>query len=319
MDIRKIEAFAKVFEHKSFSKAGKSLYLSQPTISAHVASLEQELGVILFDRIGRTVVPTCAGEILYMHAQRIFDASELALSEIRKLQERVTGKLDVGGSTIPANYILPEYLAEFWRMYPEVVMDLRVGDSEEIISAVRDNSLMLGVVGNLHESTDLVFEPIVQDCLVLVMAPHLSEKYARLESAEFLRAVPWVMREEGSGTREAMERSLAKFHLPIQTLNVSIIVRNAASMARCARAGMGAAITSAITVTDSVQDGSLVTVDLPGLNMDRSFYVVYNKRRSLFPAALKLIEYLKSNIRPFVPGLAGANRLEHASSSRISL
>lgn len=64
-------------------------------------------------------------------------------------------------------------------------MDLRVGDSEEIISAVRDNSLMLGVVGNMHESTDHVFEPIVQDCLVLVMAPHLSEKYARLESAEF--------------------------------------------------------------------------------------------------------------------------------------
>ena len=81
MDVRKIEAFAKVFEHKSFSKAGKSLYLSQPTISAHVAALEQELGVILFDRIGRTVVPTCAGEILYVHAQRIFDEHMAGIGE----------------------------------------------------------------------------------------------------------------------------------------------------------------------------------------------------------------------------------------------
>ncbi len=299
MDVRKIEAFAKVFEHKSFSKAGKSLYLSQPTISAHVAALEQELVVILFDRIGRTVVPTCAGEILYVHAQRIFDASELALSEIRKLQERITGKLDIGGSTIPANYILPEYLADFWRLYPEVVMDLRVGDSEEIITAVRDNSLMLGVVGTKCDIADLVFEPIVQDCLALVMAPRVYERHAHLATDAFLRSVPWVLREEGSGTRDAMERSLARFQIPMQALTPSITVRNAGATVRCVRAGMGAAITSAITVTDSLQDGSLVSIDLPGLRMERSFYVVHNRRRSLFPAALKLIDYLKSSIQPF--------------------
>ena len=91
MDIRKIEAFSKVYEHSSFSKAGKALYLSQPTISAHVASLEQELEVQLFDRIGRSVVPTKAGEVLYRHAQKIFEASELAISELRKLQDRITG------------------------------------------------------------------------------------------------------------------------------------------------------------------------------------------------------------------------------------
>lgn len=315
MDIRKIEAFAKVYEHKSFSKAGKSLYLSQPTISAHVAALEQELGVTLFDRIGRSVVPTCAGEILYVHAQRIFDASELALSEIRKLQERITGKLDIGGSTIPANYLLPDYLADFWRLHPEVVMDLRVGDSEEIITAVRDNTLMLGVVGTKCDAADLVFDPIVQDCLVLVMAPRVHANYAHLPTDEFLRSVPWILREEGSGTRDAMERSLSRFQISVQALGASITVRNAGAMARCVRAGMGAAITSALTVADSLRDGSLVSIELPGLRMERFFYVVHNKRRSLFPAALKLIAYLKSSMQPLAKASFVSAVVEHASNS----
>jgi DNA-binding transcriptional LysR family regulator len=182
MDIRKIEAFSKVYEHCSFSKAGKSLYLSQPTISAHVASLEQELEVQLFDRIGRSVVPTKAGEVLYLHARKIFEASELAISELRKLQDRITGKLDIGGSTIPANYIMPEILAKFWKKYPEVIMDLRIGDSEDIVTQVRDNALMLGVVGAVFDSPDLHYEKIASDSLVLVMTPQLYRKSSQSAS-----------------------------------------------------------------------------------------------------------------------------------------
>lgn len=299
MDIRKIEAFSKVFEHCSFSKAGKALYLSQPTISAHVAALEQELEVQLFDRIGRTVVPTKAGEVLYHHAQKIFEASELAITELRKLQDRITGKLDLGGSTIPANYIMPEILAKFWQKYPEVIMDLRIGDSEDIVNQIRDNSLMLGVVGAIFEGQDLHFEPIVRDALVLVMTPGLYAKYRHLGVEELLRSLPWVLREEGSGTRLAMATSLAKFGIDIHSLRAVIVVRNAGAMARCVSAGMGAAITSAITVNAELESGSLISVDLPELKMERSFYVAFNRKRSLFPAAIKLIEYLKTNAQNF--------------------
>ncbi|WP_028576608.1 selenium metabolism-associated LysR family transcriptional regulator [Desulfomicrobium escambiense] len=295
MDIRKIEAFSKVYENRSFSRAGKELYLSQPTISAHVASLEQELEVQLFDRIGRTVVPTKAGDVLYQHAKRIFEASELAISEIRKLQDRITGKLDLGGSTIPANYILPPLLAGFWQTYPEVIMDLHIADSEDIVSRVRDNALMLGVVGGHFESPDLHFEPIATDSLVLVMTPALRDRTAHLPPEELLRSLPWVMREEGSGTRMAMAASLAGFSIDVNSLRTVMMVRNAGAMARCLSAGMGAAITSAITVGPELRTGRLVALDLPGLQMERSFYVVFNTKRSLFPAALKLIEYLKNN------------------------
>lgn len=295
MDIRKIEAFSKVYEHSSFSKAGKALYLSQPTISAHVASLEQELEIQLFDRIGRSVVPTKAGEVLYRHAQRIFEASELAISELRKLQDRITGKLDIGGSTIPANYIMPDILAKFWKQYPEVVMDLRIGDSEDIVTQVRENALMLGVVGAIFDSAELQYEKIATDSLVLVMTPDMYAAHQTLPVEELLRALPWVLREEGSGTRVAMVESLTRFGLDINALRGVIIVRNAGAMAKCLAAGMGASITSAVTVHDELASGALVAVDLPGLQLERSFYVVYNKKRSLFPAAIRLIEFLKSN------------------------
>lgn len=294
MDIRKIEAFTKVYEHSSFSRAGKALYLSQPTISAHVASLEQELGVLLFDRIGRTVVPTKAGEILYMHALRIFDAADLALSEIHTLQERFTGRLDIGGSTIPANYILPERLASFWKMFPEVVLDLRVGDSEEIITAVRDNILMIGIVGGVLNTPELVYEPMFQDTLVLVMTPELQQRIVRCDTDTFLRSLPWVMREEGSGTRLAMASGLARLGIDVRALKATITVRNASVMSRCIQSGMGAAVTSSLTVQDSLDDGRLVAVNVPGLRLERCFYIVHNKRRTLFPAAVKLIEFLSS-------------------------
>lgn len=295
MDIRKIEAFSKVYENRSFSRAGKVLYLSQPTISAHVAALEQELEVQLFDRIGRTVVPTKAGDVLYRHARKIFEASELALSEIRRLQDRITGRLDIGGSTIPANYILPPLLARFWREYPEVVMDLRVSDSEEIVGQVRDNSLMLGVVGARYETADLQFVPIVGDSLVFVMTPELRERFRKMATEDILRNVPWVMREDGSGTRMAMSTSLARLGIDMASLRTVIMVRNAGAMARCLSSGMGAAITSRITVEPELQSGTLVTLDLPELRMERSFYVVFNAKRSLFPAALKLVDYLRIN------------------------
>jgi DNA-binding transcriptional LysR family regulator len=286
MDIRKLEAFAKVFEHRSFSKAGKALYLSQPTISAHVAFLEKELGVSLFDRIGRLVVPTKAGELLYTHARKIFDISDQAISEIHCLQSRVTGRLELGGSTIPANYILPGYLAQFWRKYPEVTIELQIGDSEEIVAQVQESRLMLGVVGGTFGGPDLEY-----------VTPELRAEYADETPEQLVRKLPWVMREEGSGTRAAMETALARQGLSTQELQMSILVRNAGAMARCLEAGMGAGITSAVTVREALRAGRLTAVTWPGLHMERSFYVVFHKKRSLFPAAAQLIEFLKTTAK----------------------
>lgn len=292
MDIHKIIAFAKVYELRSFSKAGKELYLSQPTISAHVAALESELEVLLFDRIGRSVVPTKAGHILYRHAQSMFAAVHLAKAEIRQLQDRVAGEVDLGGSSIPAHYLLPEFLAWFHARYPEVVVDLRIGDSAEMMEAVQEGALTVAVVGSPPSSPDLRAVPLLCDDVALVMSPELAKRFEKLAGAELFRALPWVVREVGSGTRRVMEQALSALGLSWQDIRPVAVVRQASIMARCLEAGMGAGMTSTLTVRESLDQGRLVRVAVPEVVVERQFYLVHHAKQTLFPAAYRLMEEL---------------------------
>lgn len=301
MDIRRLEAFRKVYELGSFSKAGQDLFLSQPTISAHVLSLEQELGTQLFDRLGRTILPTQAGNILYRHVLQVFSAIESASAEISLLQQRVAGEIFIGGSTIPATYLLPQRLAEFTRRYPEVRVRLTVGDSQEIITAVQEGALSLGVVGDNVSDPDLVFTTLLEDELVVAASTKLPgiqalmEKGAPTIPADQVREWPWVLREPGSGTRKALEKALAAIGLDIRFLNVAIEARSHEAVVQCALHGLGLCVTSKLAVGPCLAKGDLVAVDVPGLVMQRSFSVVRHARRHVFPAMRYFIEYLTDN------------------------
>ena len=168
MDIRRLEAFSKVYELSSFSKAGEELFLSQPTISAHVSSLEEELGVRLFDRLGRTIVATKAGDILYRHACEAFRSLENAQAEIDLLQNSVGGELVVGASTIPGHYFLPQAISGFLNLHPAVKAVLCIEDSAEIVRKVGSGEVGVGVVGAKYESSALTFEELFTDELVVI-------------------------------------------------------------------------------------------------------------------------------------------------------
>ena len=159
MDIRRLQAFSKVYELRSFSRAGEELMLSQPTISAHVLALEEELGAQLFDRLGRSVLPTQAGEVLFRYAQSVFTELEHARSDILALSRRVAGELVIGGSTIPAHYILPRLLARYLATYPEVHLELQSGDTQEVTAMVLEGLIHIGVVGRGHEPSGSDLSP----------------------------------------------------------------------------------------------------------------------------------------------------------------
>ena len=300
MDIRRLEAFRKVYELGSFSKAGQELFLSQPTISAHILSLEQELGAHLFDRLGRTIMATQAGEVLYGYALEVFASLDAATAEIRLLQKKVAGELLIGGSTIPATYILPKRLARFSGMYPEVRVRLTVGDSQEIIDAVRNGSLSLGLVGAGAPDPELVFTPLVHDDLLIVCSPKLPGFQALMEKSvpavapEELPAWPWVMREHGSGTRRALELALADMGLDIRSLAPVIEARSHEAVVQCAVHGLGLCVASRMAVAPYLPRGELVVVDVHGLSMPRSFQLVRHAKRHIFPAMRFFTEFLTS-------------------------
>jgi DNA-binding transcriptional LysR family regulator len=293
MDLRRLQAFSKVYELKSFSKAGQDLFLSQPTISAHIATLEEELGIPLFDRVGRGILATQAGEILYVHAQEIFRAVEHAHAEIQLLMDKVAGDLPLGGSTIPANYLLPFLLAEFSRDCPAVKVTLSVGDSAEIMEQILSGKLIVGVVGAREEHRELVYLPMLRDELVIVAPQGKIPSGTVITEPDQLLALPWVLREKGSGTRKAMEEAFSGMGIDLRDLKTVIQVQSTDAVLRCVQAGLGLSVTSRLAASRDLEHGDMSVVEVRGLELNRYFFAVYHKQRSFFPAATRFIDFLK--------------------------
>src|SRR5499425_1908623 len=147
MDLRQLEIFAKVAEFKSFSKAAQALRLTQPTISEHIRTLEQELGVRLLDRLGRGAEVTRAGQLLLSHALRMLQLQREALQAMDSFQGRLAGDLHVAASTIPGEYILPALIGRFKEKFPDIAITLLVGDSRGVVDWVVDGRAEVAVVG----------------------------------------------------------------------------------------------------------------------------------------------------------------------------
>lgn len=283
MDFRKLQAFAKVYEMRSFSRAGEDLFLSQPTVSAHVASLEEELGVRLFDRLGRSVLPTQAAEVLYAAAHDVFTRLDGAVAEVRLLQDRVVGDLTVGGSTIPTHYILPELLAGFVRRHPDVRVHLVAGDSGGIVSQVASGRLAMGLVGADPEMPELEAVPVRDDELLVIGPAELIGQGG--DPLRVLRAKPWVMREPGSGTRKAFEAVLPALGLNLRELRVVAWVESTEAVLRCARAGLGLGVVSRLAAAEGLERREFAALEGLPVHLDRRFYLVTRKGRTLSPAA----------------------------------
>jgi DNA-binding transcriptional LysR family regulator len=290
MDFRKLQAFAKVYENRGFSKAGAELFLSQPTVSAHVASLEEELGVRLFDRLGRLVLPTREAGILYAAARDVFARLEAVTAELQQSQGRIVGDVLVGGSTIPAHYILPGHLAAFARRYPEAHVRLHAGDTAVIAAQVAAGELALGVVGADPETPELRTVPLLEDDLV-VIAPPETNSTAPL-SWERLAGQPWVLREEGSGTRRAGQEAWRRMGRALSELRPSAVVDSTEAVLRCVRAGLGLGVVSRLASTEGVRRNEFVELVLPDFRPRRGFWLITRTGRTLSPAERAFIHLL---------------------------
>ncbi|MFU2209201.1 selenium metabolism-associated LysR family transcriptional regulator [Solidesulfovibrio sp. C21] len=285
MDVRRLQAFAKVYDLRSFSKAGEELMLSQPTISAHIMALEEELGAQLFDRLGRTVLPTQAGDVLHRYCTTIFSQLDMAKADILALSQRVSGDLVIGGSTIPAQYIIPGLVARFLNQYPEVRVDLRGGDTSEITAMVAAGESHVGIIGAPARQPELACRSILEDSLVLVGSR--AQALVRPDGDDWrqrLTELPWVMREPGSGTRQAMEEGLAAAGVDPRHLRTVLQVHSSLAVLECVAAGLGVSVVSRMAARGYLESGAVTLLETPGLVMRRSFYIVYHGRRYMFPA-----------------------------------
>jgi DNA-binding transcriptional LysR family regulator len=279
METRHLKVFLAVYRHRSFTKAAVSLFTSQPTVSEHIQNLEHQLGVQLFDRLGRTIIPTAEAEILYEGGKKILSDIEMLKERVSRSTETVAGELIIGASSIPGTWLLPARAAEFKKKYPQISFEIRVSDSAEVVQQVADNELILGIVGAQVASSHVKYSFLETDELILITAANstLPDKI----TPEQLYAAPFIQRESGSGTRKSFEIKLQEGGINPARLNVVATLGSSAAAKEAVRVGLGVTIISSHAVEQELQSGAMRQVKLSGLSMKRDFYIVLPARRTL--------------------------------------
>ena len=292
MDLHQIEIFCTLVKLRSFSRAAEALLLTQPTVSGHMKNLEAELGVRLLDRLGKRVVPTEAGDILYRHGVRLLEERDRARQEIEKLTGRISGVLSIGGSTIPGAYHLPPLIGAFRKKHPSISVRMSIDDTAKITDAVLSGELSIGVVGARLSDPRLEVHPFQTDELVVaVPGRHRWAKRRTIAPAE-LKGEPFILREQGSGTRSIMEDRLEKAGLSTADLDVTAVVGSSDAVRQAVKAGLGVSILSSRAVKEDVAAGRLAALRIRGVRMERHFFVVLLKGRTRSPLSKAFLDLI---------------------------
>jgi len=294
MDLRRLEIFAKVAELGSFSRAAQASSLTQPTVSEHVRALEDELGVQLLDRLGRGASTTRAGQLLLGYAQRILALSREARQAIDQFQGRLSGELIVGGSTIPGEYVLPAVIGQFKAKQADISIVLLIGDSRQVSDWVDDGRVELAIVGARPAQRTLEARELMEDELVVVVpAEHGWAKRDTVTLAEVQRE-PMVVRERGSGSREALERALDEAGTGLADFRVVGEMGSTQAIKQAVRAGLGISLISARAVGDECRAGYVVCLKIERLAVRRAFYLITHRERTRSPLGLAFLSFLES-------------------------
>jgi DNA-binding transcriptional LysR family regulator len=294
IEFRHLESFCRVADLKSFSKAADDLFLTQPTISGHIFSLEQSLSLRLFDRASREVRLTKSGEVFLKYASKILSFRKELLNALSEFSRGIGGELSLGTSTIPGEYLLPKLIGDFKKGYPSFVVSLKISDTKEIIKYVLEDKVEFGVIGAKLNHPSLHYERYAED-RIIVVAPsdHPAARRRRISLEELLKE-PWIIREEGSGTRIAVEKTLRSKGKSLKQFNVVIEMGSTSSVKEGVKAELGLAFISERAAEGEVRQGSLSRIDVAGLDpITRQIYIVSHRRRTLSPVGMEFLRFLK--------------------------
>ncbi len=295
MDMRKLDAFCKVVELKSFTRTAEAMLLSQPTVSEHIRSLERELDLKLVDRLGREVKPTPAGRLLYGYAQKILQLQEEAVQAIEQFSGRLSGRIRIGCGTIPGTYIMPELIGRFRREHPSIRATLRITSSRIIAGMVLSGDHELGVVGAKWNENGLSWTRMFSDELILAVHPQHPWARKKAVSLDEIVREPFIMREPESGTRRVFAQILEKSGFKEKQLQEVAEIGSTAAIKEAVKEGIGISILSRRAIRDDVSCGRLAAVAVKDHTLGRPFYLIKRKNRELSPVVSVFLEYLNKN------------------------
>ena len=298
MEFKQLEAFVAVVDYGSFSEAARKLYLTQPTISAHVRSLEEELHTKLILRTTKKTTITTRGYQLYDSAVRMLEIRNNLLENFTGVQKHM---IDLAASTIPSSYLLPEILAAFGKTHPDIYFHSIQADSAESINRVLDGTVDLALVGQNTRDETCVFLPFCQD--ELVIATPITNHYLGLQNKsvtfeDFIKD-PIIIREKGSGTKKEMDLFLEQIGVTPSDLNVIARMNDLEGIKKSIVNGLGISILYARSAIDLQKTKQILLFPLEESAHKRTFYIVYSKNRILKPHVRQFIQFVQNFYRTF--------------------
>ncbi|MCK6073252.1 LysR family transcriptional regulator [Paenibacillus silvae] len=274
MIVESLKLYVTVVEQRNFSKAAEILHISQPGVSSQIRNLEKEFNVKLMHRSPKWVKLTEAGELLYVRAKEMLNLYESVKLDIARLQDNVSGSLQIGASFTIGEYVLPRLFSSFAKQYPDVSMEVFIRNSSQVIEAVRRSDIDFGLVEEDIEAPDLKVTTFMRDELIIVAAEGHPLSLSMNIDLEQLQHQIWVLRETGSGTRSVSDRFLAQTGLRISR---SYVFNSSQSVKEAVFSGLGIAMLSRWVVKRELSAGVLKEISIPGILMERNFSLVRRK------------------------------------------
>lgn len=293
--LKQLEIFIAIVEFGSFTRAAEELFLNQSTVSSHLMALEQILGKPLFIRnCRRQVCMTPAGETLYPIAKEIIGTCKSIPSLFRNAEPY--RPILLGASTVPGQYLLPQYLSAFLGEQKKFRYVLRHGDSTRIHKLLKNGEIRLGFVGTISEPETVDYFPLSEDRLVLV-APNLPHYQMLKERGAFGRDLltePMVARSEGSGTGRTAHNYIKSLGLSSKNLSVVARMDDPEAIKHMVIGGFGVAILSSLSVRQEVAAGTVLSFEMDPKGLTRGIYLATMRNAAFTPAEQELLTFLKT-------------------------
>jgi DNA-binding transcriptional LysR family regulator len=272
-DLGALELLLAVVRLGSVGRAAAELGVTQPAASARIRSMERQIGVALLERSPRGSRPTRAGALVAEWAQQVLDAAQAMDAGIAALQERRDARLRVVASLTVAEYLMPGWLVALHEARPGTAVTLRTANSTEVAEQVRAGKADLGFVEGSHTPAGLSGTVVASDRLLVVVAPrHAWARRRGGVTSEELAGTPLILREEGSGTREVLDRALSSFGGTAPPL---LQLASTTALKAAAVSGAGPVVVSELAVADELAGGRLVAVPVRDLDLGRPLRAVW--------------------------------------------
>ena len=293
MSDRRLQVFYTVAKLLSFTKAAETLHMTQPAVTFQVRQLEDHFDTRLFDRTHNKISLTDTGHKVFFYAEKIFELNAEMEHSIRALSEDTSGTLSIGGSTTIAQYTLPLLLKGFREKYPDLSIKICEANTDGIVAKVESSVIDLGIVEAPVTNQDLDIDVFRSDELVLIVHPmHKLAKKDSVKPSEIL-GLPFITREDGSGTKSVIFDYFTKNNIDKSSLNVFMELGNSESIKGAVEIGIGVSILSKTSIDKELQLNRLSFVPLAP-KLTRNFYFVKKRHKFRLKVTEELISYAKS-------------------------